>query len=161
MRREVIVESATLLLLGLIGAWGGLDSYLKADTRTLSSSMQPGVYVLVISVALMLTALVYGWAALRAASATSSEPTSDAGGASATRTVALVFAAVALYALLIPLIGYLPSTVLFLLAEFRLLGVESWRRNAILTLVAAALFYVVFVQYGEMVFPHATLFAVD
>ena len=161
MRREVIIESATLLVLGLIGAWGGLASYLKADTRTLSSSMQPGVYVLVISIALIVTGLVYGWTALRQASSTRSENRKEAADASATRTVTLVFAAIVGYALLIPLIGYLPATVLFLLAEFRLLGVGSWRQNAILTIVAAALFYVIFVHYGEMAFPHASLFETE
>lgn len=153
MKRTILIECVALLAIGALGIVGGAGAYLRSDARTQSSLMQPGVYVLVIAAALVLTALAYGVLGLRRlrmqAGAKPAADTAAEGG----RQVWLVYAAIVLYGVLIPVLGYLAATILFLLAEFRLLGVRSWPRNAALTLVTTAVFYVLFVHYGEMVFP--------
>ncbi len=71
--------------------------------------------------------------------------------------VLVVFGLVALYAFLISLVGYLPATLFFLVAQFRVLGVRSWPVNVALTIAATAMLYVVFIYYGGLEFPHGGL----
>jgi putative tricarboxylic transport membrane protein len=66
--------------------------------------------------------------------------------------------AMALYILLIDIIGYLIATPLFFLMEFRLAGITSWRRNIILTVIVSAVYYFVFVEYCSMVFPRGIFY---
>lgn len=157
MKKTILIECAALLAIGGLGIAGGIGAFLRSDARTQSSLMQPGVYVMVIAVALVVTALAYGalgWRRLRAEADARPMPAPDHdANADGGRAVWLVYASIVLYGVLIPVLGYLPATLLFLLAEFRLLGVRSWPRNAALTLVTTAVFYVLFVHYGEMVFP--------
>jgi putative tricarboxylic transport membrane protein len=115
------------------------------------------MYVLFISGALILTALVYAFLSLRKPDATPDAHGEAADEGPASWIVLAVFGVVAAYGFLIPLIGYMPSTVLFLLAQFRLLGVQSWVRNGLITIAVSAAFYVVFIYYGGMVFPHGGL----
>jgi len=154
LKRTLVIECAALLAIGALGLWGGLSAYLRSDARTQSSLLQPGVYVCVLAVALVVTALVYGalsWRRLRA----SRESRADDAGAAG--HVGLVYAAIVIYGLVLPVLGYVLATVLFLAAEFRLLGVRSWVRIALLTVVTTVAFYVLFVHYGEMVFPRGIL----
>jgi hypothetical protein len=50
------------------------------------------------------------------------------------------------------------SSFLFLLAEFRLAGVTSWRTILIVTVVVLASFYLIFVQYCNMPFPRGIFY---
>lgn len=153
MKRILVVECMTLVAVGALGLVGGVGAYLRSDARTQSSLLQPGVYVIALSVVLIVTALVYGGLGLaryRAASAPQPQPVADDRGG---LTVWLVYAAIVLYGVLIPILGYLVATLLFLAAEFRLLGVRSWTRTALLTIIVTAVFYGLFVHYAEMVFP--------
>jgi hypothetical protein len=155
LRRTAIIESGMLLALGATGLVGGLTAFLRVDPRMQSSWLKPGAFVSLISAALIATALAYAFASLRrAAPRSAANGAEDADG----RLVLLVYATVVLYAFLIPTVGYLPATALFLLTQFRLLGVESWPRNALLTIVVTLLFYGVFIHAGGMVFPQGGLF---
>jgi len=163
-RRTITIESGTLLVLGAIGLWGGLSSYLGMDARMQSSWLKPGVYVSVLSAGLMLTALAYAYLGFRATSPAPREAirevgvaASDAESGSSGRVLA-VFGIVAIYAFLIPLLGYVLATLFFLLAQFRTLGVGSWRLNAVISLAVTALFYVIFIHYGGLEFPRGGLF---
>jgi hypothetical protein len=152
MKRTLIAECTALMAIAAIGLWGGIDSFLRSDARTQSSMIKPGMFVAALSVALIVTALVYGylaWRRMRAAPpAAAASPVQAAKGA-----VWPVYAAIVGYGVLIPVLGYPLATVLFLVAEFRLLGVRSWPRNVALSLVVTAAFYVLFVHYAEMIFP--------
>lgn len=158
MKRAVVIESCALLVVGIIGLVGGIQSYIRSDARTLSSAMGPGVYILVLSTALILTALAYAYIGLKRSPVARKASADEPRGPWTSKIVVMVFGVFAAYAYLIQWIGYLPSTVLFLLAEFRLLGVRSWRQNLLLTALVTAVFYIVFIKYGEMVFPHGSLF---
>jgi len=157
MKRTLWSECVALALLGGLGLYGGLSSYLRSDARTQSSSLQPGVYVAGISVALLVVALAYGIASYRRSRGTVPVPEDRSSGAAEqdgnSRTVWIVYMGIVLYALLIMAFGYVVATLAFLLAEFRVLGERSWVRNIAMTVLITALFWVVFVHYGEMVFP--------
>jgi hypothetical protein len=155
IRRIAVIESGVLLALGATGLVGGLTAYLRVDPRMQSSWLKPGAFVSLISVGLILSALAYAWASLGRREEAGGDPAKAGFDA---RLVLLVYVTVALYAFLIPTIGYLPATAFFLLAQFRLLGVESWVRNAALTIIVTVVFYIVFVRWGGMVFPEGGLF---
>jgi hypothetical protein len=156
MKRTLIAECTVLLAIAAIGLWGGVDSYLRSDARTQSSVIKPGMYVTALSVALVVTALVYGYLAWRRARAVS--PAAAAPVAQAPKgAVWPVYAAIVGYAVLIPVLGYPIATALFLVAEFRLLGVRSWGRNVALSVAVTAVFYVLFAHYAEMIFPRGVL----
>lgn len=157
MRTRLMMECAVLVAIGALGIVGGIGAYLRSDARTQSSLLQPGMYVVVIAAALVATALAYGLLGLRRAGSPPAPPTAAA-DAEEGPAVWLVYAAIVSYGALIPLLGYVPATLLFLAAEFRLLGVRSWPRNLALTLATSAAFYVLFVHYGEMVFPRGVFF---
>ena len=157
-RQSITIESGTLLALGAIGLWGGLSSYFGMDARMQSSWLKPGVYVSVLSAGLMLTALIYGYLALRATPPSPRKTITEPQEAGSGGKVLAVFGIVVLYAFLIPIIDYLPATLFFLFAQFRILGVRSWRLNALISIGVTALFYVVFIHYGGLEFPHGGLF---
>lgn len=158
VKRTTIIEGCALLAIGVLGLAGGITLYLHRDARTQSSLMGPGTYVLIISAALILTAVVYAYLSLEKAARAPAIAPPQSREPWVSRIVIAVFGAFAVYAYLIELFGYVVPTILFLLVEFRLLGVRSWKSNVLLTAVVAAAFYIVFVRYCEMVFPHGAFF---
>jgi len=158
MKRTTVIEGCTLFVISIFGFFGGVTLYINRDARTQSSVMAPGTYVLVLSVALMLTALVYVSLSFRKASRTAGAELRETRAPWVSPIVIKVASAFAVYAYLIQWLGYTLPTMLFLVVEFKLLGVKSWKSNIFLTAVVAALFYIVFIKYCEMTFPHGTLF---
>jgi hypothetical protein len=155
----VIVESVALLILGALGLVGGVSSYLSMDARMQSSMMKPGMYVCGLSIAMIVVALAYAYCGLKQAhSVLEEEKQTSESWKESSVLVFLALGAVGLYAYLISIIGYLPSTLLFLIVQFRLFGVDSLWRNITISIAVAAMFYFVFIHYGGMVFPHASLF---
>ncbi len=59
----------------------------------------------------------------------------------------------ALYILLIEIVGYLIASPIFFLLLFRILGITSWLRNLGLSIVCSILLYIIFVHWLAMVFP--------
>jgi hypothetical protein len=158
MNRTLLGEGVVLFLISLGGIVGGLSQYLNRDARTQSSVIAPGTYVLALSVALALTAVVYVCLSARRASrsATVVPPQRQAPWINA--IVVKMVGAFAVYAYLIEVVGYLVPTLVFLLVEFRLLGVKSWKTNIALTVIVTGVFYIVFIKYCEMILPQGFLF---
>jgi hypothetical protein len=157
MKRTILIEGLTLFVISIFGLFGGSTLYINRDARTQSSLMAPGISILVLSSALILTALVYVYLSFRKASRTANADLRKPQAPWVSTIVAIMVSVFAVYAYLIQLIGYMVPTILFLLVEFRLLGVKSWKTNIVLTAVVAAMFYIVFIKYCEMIFPHGTL----
>ncbi len=156
MTRTPLTEAIPLFLIGAAGMVGGLSQYLNRDPRTQSSVMAPGIYILVLSTLLLLTALIYTYLRCQRFRREARDvPQRQTAWASP--LVMKIIGAFAVYAFLIDKIGYAVPTLLFLLTEFRLLGVRSWKTNVTLTALVTAVFYVVFIRYCEMVFPRGTL----
>jgi Tripartite tricarboxylate transporter TctB family len=157
VKRTTVIEGCTLFVIGVFGLVGGATLYIHRDARTQSSLMGPGTYVLILSVALILTAFIYVYLSLKKASPAPGVELRQSRPPWVSRIVIYVFGVFAVYAYLIQLFGYAVPTIFFLLAEFRLLGVKSWKRNIVLTAVVTTIFYIVFIKYCEMIFPHGTL----
>jgi hypothetical protein len=154
----VIAECAALLVIGALGLLGGVNSHLSMDVRMQSSAMKPGMYVCGLSIAMIAAALAYACYGLKQISSGAEEQAGRSRKGKSSTLVFLVLGAIGLYAYLISLVGYLPSTLLFLMTQFRLFGVDSSWRNLALSSAATTTFYLVFIHYGGMIFPHASLF---
>jgi hypothetical protein len=74
------------------------------------------------------------------------------------RVVVLAFCAYAAYAAVVPRIGYVPATGLFLLLLGRLAGL-GWRLPAVVAIALTAILYLLFVVAFKVWFPVASLFA--
>jgi len=152
------MEALSLLALTAAAVYGGAGLYLSRDVRTQSSVLAPGIYILVLAGLLFGTALLYVWLSFRRSVPASTTASPAARGAWVSPIVVKMIATFAVYAYLIELVGYLVPTLLFLLVEFRLLGVKSWRTSTVLAALVTTLFYVIFIYYCEMVFPRGSLF---
>jgi len=114
-----------------------------------------GVLLLLLGVLLALQAwLQWRRAAPRdagaaAAAAAAATATADEGGYAHFALIAALLG----YAVLLPIAGYAASTVVFLLAVFRIMGVRSWARSAAGALALTILFYVAFTRVADLPLP--------
>lgn len=128
---------------------------LSGDRTDLYQMMGPGAYISVLSLALMLTGAIHLIVNLRRSVGVERVPVS---GIERTRMVGIVVLLCA-NIFLIELAGYTVALVIFFLAVFRILEVKSWRTNIILSLSLAAVYYVVFVKFCDVIFPPGILFS--
>ncbi|MBK1842857.1 tripartite tricarboxylate transporter TctB family protein [Azospirillum sp. YIM B02556] len=72
--------------------------------------------------------------------------------------VAIGIVATAVYIYLISLIGYLPTTVVFLVGMMRLMGQRSWVRTPLLAVGITAFLYLIFLYGLQIPLPVGSLF---
>ena len=65
---------------------------------------------------------------------------------------------IALYAVMIQFLGYLVATPIFFLLMFRVVGIGSWRKNMMLTVILSTAYYLVFVHYCSVIFPRGIFY---
>jgi hypothetical protein len=74
--------------------------------------------------------------------------------------VTLVFGvvlALAIYTLLIPVLGYLLATCLFFPVVYYLFGVRPWLKSVVIGLSTSAVFYAIFEYFAEIALPKGLL----
>ena len=154
MSRTLLIEGILLFFISIMGMAEGLRLIRNPDPIAATDAIGPGYYVLFVSIALMaagLTHLIVNYRKYLC-----------------TETIAVdkemrirmigVITILAIYILLIYMVGYLVASIVFFLLEFRIVGIKSWIFNVILTLSLTAVFYIVFVYYCSMVFPKGIFF---
>jgi putative tricarboxylic transport membrane protein len=149
MKKTIWIEGIILLVIGFVGLAESIHLVSDIDPHAVYDTLGPGYYILFLSLALMVTGalhIVVNYGKGRAAAKV------EVNMELRKRMIGMILA-LALYTLVISYAGYLVSTVLFFLLEFRIVGIKSWRANILLTVVLTAVYYVVFVQYCSMVFP--------
>lgn len=72
--------------------------------------------------------------------------------------VAIGVVATAVYIYLLSLLGYLPTTVVFLIGMMRLMGMRSWVRAPIIAVAVTAFLYLVFLYALQIPLPDGSLF---
>jgi putative tricarboxylic transport membrane protein len=158
MNRTAMIEGITLLVISLFGIFEGFNLNINRNSYTLSSMLGPGTYILVLSFGLMITALADLFFDYRKGFKTGKVALTKKKEPPVRRVVVYMIGVFAIYAFLIDIIGYSVPTVIFLLLEFRLLGVKSWKINIVVTSVVFACFYLVFIKYCDMIFPQGIFF---
>ena len=150
MKRKALIEGIMLLVFSFVGLGEGIRLVSDIDPHTVYDALGPGWYVVSLSLLLMVTGAVHLIVHYREGVAAAAKAVVDK---AMTMKMIYMVLAMALYILLIDIVGYLVSTPLFFLMEFRLAGITSWRRNIILTVIVSVVYYVTFVVYCDMVFP--------
>ncbi len=154
MNRKVLIEGALFLFLSCLGIVEGLRLQSQGDAQAIQGPIGPGAYVLFPSLLLMITGFVYLFRNYRKRKALN-------GIKEKTGRKVRVFGIIlvlGLYVFLMDVCGYLLASVVFFLLEFRIVGIQSWTKIAILTGLVVAVYYIVFVEFCSMSFPRGMLF---
>jgi hypothetical protein len=154
LKRTVLIEGIFLLVISFVGVGEAIHLISDIDPHTVYDALGPGYYILFLSLALMATGATHLIVHYGKGVAAEKVVVDKA----MRMNMIYMVLAMALYILLIDIIGYLIATPLFFLMEFRLAGITSWRRNIILTVIVSAVYYFVFVEYCSMVFPRGIFY---
>ena len=151
---SVLIEGILLLMLSLVAMGEGLRLVIDKDPYTLYDPLGPGLYAIAIGFGLMVVGVVYLIGNYR------TPPTMEVVPVDKKMKMRLMstVAACVIYIALISIVGYLLATIIFFFLEFRIERIRSWTWVVILSLVLSGLYYLVFVQYCNMVFPRGILF---
>jgi putative tricarboxylic transport membrane protein len=149
IKNRVFIEGFLLLVLSFVALGEALHLIWEKDPQKVYDVLGPGHFILVLSLALMAIGASHLIVNLRKGIVV---PRVEVNKEMRNRMIGMALA-LALYTLVIDFLGYLISTVLFFLLEFRIVGIKSWRSNIMITIVLTAVYYIVFIKYCEMVFP--------
>lgn len=154
LKRTVLIEGIFLLVLSFVALGEAIHLISTVDPHAVIDAVGPGYYILFLGLALMATGTLhlivnYG----KGVAAAKVEVDMDL----RKRMISMVLT-LALYIFIIDFLGYLISTVIFFLLEFRVVGIKSWRSGIILSIVLTAVCYIVFVKYCNIVFPRGIFF---
>ncbi|MBI4189335.1 MAG: tripartite tricarboxylate transporter TctB family protein [Betaproteobacteria bacterium] len=153
VKRTVLIESTLFVVIGAVGMVEGLR--LSMQLTDLYRMLGPGVYIFVLSLALVTLGAVHLIVNYRESLGVESMPVSRNERMRMVSIVVLLCANI----FVIELVGYLVASIIFFLVVFRILEVKSWRINIVLSLSLAAVYYVIFVQYFSVIFPQGMLFS--
>lgn len=152
-----MIEGAVLLVAGLVAVADGLRLVIFKNPRSVEDITGPGRYLLVISVLMVVVGaahLLASWRPRPKDAVAALIPAEDI----AWRRLALTAGALVVYLVLLDLVGYFPSTLLFFVLILRAMGEPLGLRLAFLSIAFAVSLYVVFVRLCGMTFPHGLLF---
>jgi hypothetical protein len=154
MKNTVLIEGILLLVISLTGMTEGLRLVIYKDSYTLYDPLGPGLYAIFISIGLMTLGVVHLLAHYRKPPVMEMVPVDKKMKIRLMSTIA----ACVVYVFLISIVGYLLATILFFFLEFRIERVKSWPLVVVLSLVLSGFYYLLFVQYCNMVFPRGIIF---
>ena len=153
MNRKVLFEGIFLLSMSLVGLAEAYRMISDRDPYIVHGAVEPGIYVLVLSLVLVGVSIAHLAVHRKEPSGLRLDTSPEL-----RNRVLLIVALFALYIVLIPFVGYTISTLVFLLLEFRVMGVRSWRYDVALTVGLTVAFYFIFVEYCQVVFSRHALF---
>jgi hypothetical protein len=154
------IEGVVLLVIGLISLVEGLRLISRIDLHAITDVLGPGYYIFSLGLILMVTGIAYFATRYRNIFKTKKDGlNSEVGIQKINKVVFYMIAVFIIYIILIDIFGYVVPTFFFFLLEFKLAGVKSWKINVILTLLVTSVFYLIFIQYCRIVFPHGLVFA--
>jgi hypothetical protein len=148
------------LLFGAVSVW---DANRIASTIRLRGTLDvvgPDRYLLGVAVLLIVVGallVVDGIVAARRRAVRTVGATARAPGAATVEEGGYahfaLMAALLAYALLMPVAGYAAATLAFLVAVFRIMGIRSWTRTIVASLLLTALFFVSFTELADLPLP--------
>jgi len=154
LNRKIWIVGLLLVAFSLVSLAESLRLIFYKDPRIIFDVLGPGYYLLLLSIGLLVTAVVYIYQHLRKRESVAKEKTSKE---MRIRLMGSIVVCV-LYLILINTIGYGVASFVFFMLEFRIVGIKSWPFNFALSVMITAAYYVIFVMYCDMVFPRGLLF---
>jgi len=149
MKRTALIEGILLLVISLVTMAEGYRLAIYKDPSALYDMLGPGSYVLVFGILLMIIGLAHLIVNYRRSLRVEKLVVSKE---MRTRVISAIGVLV-IYTVLINIIGYLLATIVFFFLELRVVGVKSWLTHVTLTFAFTAVFYIVFIHFGNMIFP--------
>lgn len=154
MGRTRLVEGVLLAAISLVSLAEGVRLTVYRDPYTLFDPLGPGLYIVVLALALGVVTVAFFVRARRDAPLRLEEAPVDGAG---TRRALAIVAALVGYLVLLQFVGYVTASALFFAAAFRVVGVAPVA-SVLLAVVGAGACWVLFVHYGNIVFPRGLLF---
>jgi hypothetical protein len=155
----VWIEGITLLVTGFIAVAEGLRLTKKIDPDAVTDVLGPGYYIFFLGLILVIIGVTYLSVNYKNIFYRKKESLHRrTNGKKASRTVFYMILVFVIYLTFIHIAGYIFPTLIFFFLEFRLAGVNSWKRNIMLTLLITAVFYLIFIRYCRIVFPQGLFF---
>jgi hypothetical protein len=153
--RTAWIEGALLMVIGCASVIEATYLMAQREPGAVPESVGPGTYVMGLGVALILTSVLYARTHWR-------ERVDGRDGrcypAGIHSHVIGFFGITAAYVVLIGLVGYLISSLIFFACAFRMAGVVRWRTIGIVSCGMSLGCYVLFVKYCGLIFPKPWLF---
>lgn len=150
MKRRILIEGILLLIIGIGSIREAIRLLRQKDPNTVYDVLGPWSFILFLGIVLIITTFIHLAVEYRKKLSKGDEGITQ----EMRRRMIGVIVVFAIYMILIDIVGYAVASIFFFLLEFRMVGIKSWRSNAILSLVFTAAFYLVFVKLCNMVFPH-------
>jgi putative tricarboxylic transport membrane protein len=155
VKRKIWIEGLILIGISIVSLIESLRLIYSEDPQTMYDALGPGYYLLLMSVGMMVTSIAYLIAHLL--KLPKSVETEQVSKEMKFRFWGS-FGGLILYLILIPFLGYLVPTFIFLVLEFWVNGIKSWLLNIALSSIVGVVYWYVFVIRCSMVFPRGTLF---
>lgn len=153
MRTKVLIEGLLLLVIGLVSMVEGFRLTNRMDPKQVYDVMGPGLFILFPSIALMAIGIVHLIVNYKKNGSMEKVAIKRE---MRIRMISMIVV-MAVYFFLIESVGYIVASIFFFMLEFRILEVK-WRTTVLLSLVLTAIYYIVFVQYCSIIFPHGIFF---
>lgn len=154
MITTVLIEGILLLAISVVATIEGFRlMFQPKDPKLLYDILGPGPYIILIGICMMAVGLSHLFVHYRKSLSIEKVALNQE---MRIRVVGMIVVLV-IYVSLISIVGYLMSTIVFFLLEFRLTGVKSWRVNIILTIATALVYYIIFVHYCQLMFPRGII----
>ena len=150
MKGRILIEGILLFIIGIGSITEAIRLLRQMDPNTVYDVLGPWSFILFLGIALIITTSIHLAVEYRKKLSKGDEGITQ----ELRRRMIGVLVVFAIYTILIDIVGYAVASIFFFLLEFRIVGIKSWRSNAILSLVFTAAFYLVFVKLCNMVFPH-------
>jgi putative tricarboxylic transport membrane protein len=154
---SVVALGLSFLLFSAVSIWDGLRIAGSVRLRGTLDLIGPDRYLLGVGVLLAvvgLLLLVQGILMMRKPQAAGATPAGDDGGGYVHFALIGILLA---YAMLLPIAGYLITTLAFFLVTYRVMGMERWGVNILSSLASTALFWAAFTILADLPLPKGLL----
>lgn len=154
INRQVLIEGFLLVAISFVSLVESIRLIIYKNPHVIYDVIGPGYYLLFLSIGLLFTSIIYVYRHLGRGETIVEKETSKE-----TRIRLIgVCVVLALYLILIDIIGYGTATFVFFILMFRIVGIRSWSFNFVLSVFLATAYYFIFAKCADMTFPHGMLF---
>jgi putative tricarboxylic transport membrane protein len=154
MRRRVFIEGLVLIIVGIVGMAEGVRLMITQGPGVVHDVVGPNRYLMGVAIALIITGAIH---ILHYRKGTTLEKLKIDMGM--LKLAMKIFIILIINVFLIEMVGFFLATAVFFVLTFRVLGITSWLKNAILTIISSSLFYIIFVYLLNMAFPQGIVFS--
>ena len=149
LKRTVLIEALILWGIGIVSMVEALRLILYKDPNVLYDIFGPGSFVMLVSIALIVTGACHFFVGYKG----SSDGRIIVADREAVIPVVSTILAVAGYIFLIGIVGYAVASFLFFVVQLRIFGIKYWKTNIGLATILATGYYFIFVEFCSMYFP--------